>query len=364
MTFPFSYCPDGLARIARLRSLYERTAGDRIFARMSVRGPTLARFATEHAAGYTERPDLGERAAFWDAVLRERMAVEDDAIPCAYLSEQDQGLYGGMVGGDVQYMAHPENGWISSMVPPILADLSDLDGLRIDRGGQTLRYFEESLAVIGRQASGRFGISHFILIDSLNFVFELVGATRTYMAVEDEPERVRQAIDFAFGLNVTVQRKFFESVPLLEGGTCSNMAGWLPGKVVSESVDPFHMTSVGYFERWGREPVERILGEFDGGVIHIHGNGRHLLPAVSSIRGLKAVALFNDKGYAPAIIEARRLQSGTGDLPLIVSAEFVDFVAAYERGQLTGGTLFLIEGVPDATTANQWMEKIREWRCL
>jgi hypothetical protein len=363
MTFSLSYCPDGLARIARLRSLYERRAGDRIFARMSVSGPTLARFASRHAAGYTARPDPAERAAFWDAVLQDRMAVEDDVIPCAYLSEQDQGLYGGLVGGDVQYMTHPDNGWISSMVPPILADLSGLDRLRIDRGGEAFRYFEESLAVLVKQAEGRFGISHFILIDSLNFVFELVGATRTYLAVEDEPERVRQAIDFAFGLNVMVQRKFFESVPLLEGGTCSNMAGWLPGTVVSESVDPFHMTSVAYFERWGREPVERILGEFDGGVIHIHGNGRHLLPAVASIRGLKAVALFNDKGYPPAIYEARRLQSATGDLPLIVSAEFTDFVAAYESGQLTGGTLYLIEGVPDAATANLWMERIRAW-CL
>ena len=34
------------------------------------------------------------------------------------LSELDQGLYGGLLGGDVRFLAHPENGWISSMVPP------------------------------------------------------------------------------------------------------------------------------------------------------------------------------------------------------------------------------------------------------
>ena len=86
---------------------------------------------------------------------------------------------------------------------------------------------------------------------------------------------VRRAIDFGFDLNVRVQRAFFDAVPLFEGGTFSNFAQWIPGRIVSESLDPYHMTSVAYFERWGREPAERILAAFDGGVIHIHGNGRH-----------------------------------------------------------------------------------------
>ena len=71
---------------------------------------------------------------------------------------------------------------------------------------------------------------------------------------------MREAIEFAFQLNVEVQRTFFQHAPLLAGGTCSNMVEWIPGRIVSESVDPFHMTSVDYFEQWGREPVERILG--------------------------------------------------------------------------------------------------------
>ena len=74
-------------------------------------------------------------------------------------------------------------------------------------------------------------------------------------------------------------------VPLLEGGTFSNFGQWIPGRIVSESLDPYHMTSVAYFEKWGREPAERILGAFDGGVIHIHGNGRHLFQATSTHHG-------------------------------------------------------------------------------
>ena len=55
----------------------------------------------------------------------------------------------------------------------------------------------------------------------------------------------------------------------LAGGTLSNFAQWIPGRIVSESVDPFHMTSVAYFETWGREPAERILSRFDGGVVRV-----------------------------------------------------------------------------------------------
>jgi hypothetical protein len=106
------------------------------------------------------------------------------------------------------------------------------------------------------------------------------------MALDEHPDQVRRAIDLAFDINVRVQDEFFARVPLLDNGTASNMAGWLPGgRIVSESVDPFHMTSVDYFERWGREPVERILRRFDGGVFHLHGNGRHLLEAVCSLPG-------------------------------------------------------------------------------
>jgi hypothetical protein len=259
-------------------------------------------------------------------------------------------------------MAHPENGWISSMVPPILKHWGELESLCISRDNEPFRYYLAMLEALGARAQGRFGLSHFILIDGLNFVFELVGATASYLAVEDDPARVREAIDFAYRLNVEVQQVFFERVPLLEGGTCSNMAGWLPGRVVSESVDPFHMTSVGYFERWGREPAECIMGAFDGGIIHIHGNGRHLLAAVATMHGLRGICLLNDKGWSPAIGEAPRLQQLTGGMPLIVDTDFAAFTRAFECHGLAGGALYKVHGVPDADTANRWMDKVRAYR--
>jgi hypothetical protein len=355
------YCPDLGARLERLRTLYTERPQDRIFARMEVETHALRRFAAKYPPGYTDCPDLAQRVAFWDELLAERAAIHDDSIPSAYLSEMDQGLYGGMVGGNVQFMAHPENGWISSMVPPILEDWEGFPKLAVDDQSPWYRFYLQELKLFRAASQGKFGISHFILIDGLNFVFELFGATQTYLELVDRPEKVREAIEFAYQLNVDVQRTFFQHAPLLAGGTCSNMVEWIPGRIVSESVDPFHMTSIDYFEEWGRAPVERILAAFDGGVVHIHGNGRHLLEAVSTLRGLKAVYLADDLHYPTAFSVLGRLRRRLGDMPVVVKAEFPDFVAALESHQLEGGVLYKVQHVADVETANRTMERVREY---
>jgi hypothetical protein len=362
MGFALSYCPNGAERLERLRALYTERPQDRVFAMIEVPSRALERFGERYPEGFTGRPGHAERVAFWDEYLAERQGVEDDSIPCAYLTEQDQGLYGGIVGGQLQYMAHPENGWISSMVPPVLKSWEEMEGLDTHAETDTWRYYVEQLEAFTEGAEGKWGISHFILIDALNFVFELFGATRAYLEVEDNPERVRAAIDFAYRLNVRVQQAFFDKVGLLEGGTCSNMAGWVPGRIVSESVDPFHMTSAGYFERWGREPVERILGTFDGGVVHLHGNGRHLLGAVKTVKGLKGLLLANDRGYARAITVLGELRRVAGDLPLVVDCTYDELVAAFEAGRVVGGCLYKVGRAPGVDEANRLMERVRGWR--
>lgn len=350
------------AVLERLRSLYARRAQDRVFASFQVPSLALSEFRLGHSEGYCGYPDPSVRISFWDSFLGEREGIDDDAIPSAYLSEFDQGLYGGLVGGEVQFMCHPENGWISSMVAPLLSDWSGFGGLRFDTTHPWWQRYMHQLDVFVQGAGGRFGISHFILIDGLNFVFELLGATRTYMSLFEDSGMVREAIDFAFDLNVAVQRAFFEVVPSLDDGTCSNMAQWIPGRVVSESVDPFHMTSVEYFEEWGREPVERILARFDGGVLHIHGNGRHLLEGVCSVQGLKAIYLGDDKGFPPAFDALHSLRSRTADTPLVVDVDWSPFMEKLEHHELHGGVFYKVRGAPGVAEANRAMERVRAYR--
>ena len=347
--------------LPRLRLLYERRAEDCIFAVMQTPSPALVDFQSRYREGYCEYPDLLERIAFWDRFLTERASIEDDSVPSAYLSELDQGLYGGLLGGGVQFMAHPESGWISSMVKPILSDWSGLDRLRFDPGHPWFRRYLDQLDVFSRAAAGKFGLSHFICINGLNLVFELVGATRTYLSLYDHPAEVRRAIELAYELNVAVQAAFFERTAAPDGGTASNMVQWIPGRVVSESVDPFHMTSVQCLEEWGRGPVERIFARFDGGVLHVHANGRHLLETVAGFKGLKAVFLGDDRGFPKAFDVLDQLQEKTGGLPLVVDAGFERFVDRLDRHKLPGGVLYRVGGVPDSDTANRLMERVREY---
>ena len=347
--------------IERLCSLYDRQVQDRIFARFDVPQKVLAEFNKKNPEGYCTYPDPYERIEFWDRLLKERMNIDDDSIPSAYLSEFDQGLYGGLVGGDVQFMCH-DNGWISSMVPPLLNDWLEFESLKLDRTHSWFQRFKNQLKVFTEGSVDIFGISHFILIDGLNFVFELVGATKAYVSLIENTGMVERAIDFAFDLNVTVQRMFFKNVPSFRNGTFSNMVQWIPGQIVSESVDPFHMTSIDYYEKWGRSNIERMFAQFDGGTLHIHGNGRHLLQAVCSLKGLKAIWLGDDIGFPLAFDVLHELKVITGDMPLIVTVECNNFVGKLHSHQLPGGVFYQVTDTPDADTANRLMDEVRAYR--
>jgi hypothetical protein len=347
---------------SRLKLFYTRQAGDRIFATMGVPSRAIAKFAESYPHGPCQWPDLADRVRFWDELYQEQAALEDDSIPAAYLSELDQGLYGGLVGGEVRFMADPNTGWISSMCPPLLADWSEFDRLRLDLPNAWWERYCRLMETFVTGCRGRWVIGHFILIDALNFVFELLGATQTYLSLDEHPELVRRAIDFAYDLNVRVQEQFFQTVPSLDGGTFSSFSQWLPGRVVSESLDPYHMTSVAYFEQWGREPAERIMTHFDGGVIHIHGNGRHLLEASSTLRGLKAMLLADDRGFPLAFDIIAALKARVGDVPISVNAPYEAFADRLRRRDLPGGVLYHVQKVPTIDAANRLMEEVRAYR--
>jgi hypothetical protein len=357
-----AYKPNFKEVLNRLGPLYERRANDRIFATMEVPSDTLKEFARQYPHAECGYPDPAERAVFWDRLLFERAAIEDDSLPSAYLTEFDQGLYGGLLGGEVRFMAHPEVGWISSMVAPLLDDWSEFDRLQFDAEHPWWQRYMSQMDVFIDAGCGKWGISHFILIDALNFIFELIGATNTYLSIDERPEMIRRAIDFAFDLNVRVHEAFFAKVPSLEGGTLSNFAQWLPGRIISESLDPFHMTSVAYFERWGREPAERIMNHFDGGVIHLHANGRHLLEAASTLRGLKAMLLLDDLKYPAAFDVLDPLKARAGDVPISLFAPYEAFVDRLRRHALPGGALYQVRNVPSIEVANRLMDEVRAYR--
>ena len=157
------YKPNSSDVIFRLNNLFTRKATDSIFACFETPNTVLREFQQNNPEGFCERPDIAERITFWDRMLHEWSGREDDFIPSAYLSECDQGLYGGLVGGDLQFMCH-DNGWISSMVAPILNDLSEIDTLAFNPDNQWYKDYIEQMRMFVEKSRGKFGISHFILI--------------------------------------------------------------------------------------------------------------------------------------------------------------------------------------------------------
>jgi hypothetical protein len=357
-----AYKPNALEVMQRLQTLWDRHSVDRIFATFAVPSKTLNDFRKNHAEGYCDYPYPTERLVFWDHLLKERMYLEDDSIPSAYLSEFDQGLYGGLLGGDVQFLLQHDNGWISSMVSPLLKNWKEFESLKIDTKHPWFDIYLKQLQIFIEGSKKNFSISHFILINHLNLAFELVGATETYLAMIERPEIINKVIDLAHQLNMWVQSTFFQYVPLLRSGTCSNMVQWIPGKIISESLDPFHMTSVDDFEKWGRAPVQRMFDQFDGGVLHIHGNGRHLLEAACSLKGLKAIFLGDDKGFPLAFDILSELRKRTDTLPLVVQVDFPAFIEHLEKHTLCGGVLYQVKDAPDIKSSNRCMEKVRAYR--
>lgn len=357
-----SYCHNAKQALSRLKKLYANRSQEIVCAKMQVPSKTLAEFARVHSEGFCEYPNIQERSAFWDTYLAERETIRDDAVPSAPLKEMDQGLYGGLFGGDVRFLCDPATGHISSMVYPVLKDLAEIDNLVFRTDCRWYKRYVDQLDVFTNNSKDKYGISHLIAINGLNFVFELIGATAAYIAVEENPELVQKAFQLAYKVNLQVQKTFFEKVPSVFSGTCSNFLQWLPGRIVSESLDPFHMTSVDYFEKWGREPVEKLFSKFDGGIVHIHGNGRHLLEAVSVIKGLKAICLGDDKGYPPAFEILADIRKKVGNTPLVCTVEFPQFEKAMKEHCLTGGVFYNVIGVPDNNTANICMDSVRHYR--
>lgn len=351
--------------LERLRLFHHGKGQEYIFAAMHIPSREAVTYAHQHPSRCCAYPDPLERFRFWDAVLRERKIINDDSIPAIYLSEFDEGLYGGLLGADVRFLRHPGSGFVSSMTLPFMEDWSEFEKLSLEfESNKWFQRFLDQIKIFTRKAQGKFGISHLIVIDSLNFLFQLFGGTRTYIELIDNPQMVRKAIQFAFDLNVKVQNLFFNLVPLLKGGTCGFPNRWIPGKIIAESVDPFHMTSVDYFEKWGRGPIEKIFGKFDGGVLHLHGNGRHLLPAVSSVRGLKVIHLGNDTGFPPAfdILDELKKKVCPEKMPLSVDIEYKKFRKRLDKHCLHGGVFYDVGAVPNADEANRCMDKVRSYR--
>ncbi len=347
----------------RLTRLYSGKAKDEIFAKANVPSEAIRQYAARHPETHCEYPDMVEREQFWDAYLKERTDILDDSIPAAYLSEFDEGLYTAIVGGKIHFMNNTDWGWVSSMGVPCIDRAEDMLALRLDTESEWAQIYLRQLRYFAEKSRGKYGVSHFILIDGLNFILELRGGTNRYYDMLDHPDIVEQVFKLAREVNFWVQDTYFEVCGLFRGGTVSNQCQWVPGRIVSESLDPFHMTSVEDFERWGEENVETVFAHYDGGVFHIHSNGHHLIEHAVRLKGVKSINLL-DENHNPVknYMILDKLDKLRGDIPVHVEMPYELMLQKLRAHELPGNMFFNVNGVPDIDAANRLMEQVRSYR--
>ena len=346
----------------RLRMLWARRGQDRIFAHIEVPSRVLMEFAATHTDGPTDYPDPCERIRFWDAFLAESRDVEDDWLPIAYLSEFDQGIVAGALGAPMRFMMHKDIGWVSSMCAPMLDSMDDADLLRPNPDGEPIKLLDEQCRVFAEAASGRFGIASFIVIDAMNFVAEMRGMTRAFEDVIDHPEAVSRLMDLAFDLNVFLQERVRSSVAGFMDGSFVNMGSWAPGTPVLFSVDFYHMARPDFYYRWGEPHLQRLLGHFGGGLLHLHSNGRHLLKHVAELRHLVCIDLVDEDWNPRAYEELGARQREAGDTPLMVRCRREEFERDLDGGRLPGNVLYHVHNVSSVDQANRLMDKVGRYR--
>lgn len=356
------YKKNAAETVERLSRLWSRQAKDCIFAHFALPTRALTEFARTHESGPTTYPDPRERIRFWDEHLSELADVEDDWMPIAYLSEFDQGVYAGALGAPIYYMTHADMGWVSSMAPPILDSLDDVDRLRTDENADAIRLMDEQCRIFADGARGKFGVAPFIVIDAMNFVAEMRGMTQAFEDVIDNPEAVTRLMDFALELNVFIQERARDALDGFAGGCFVNMGSWAPGKPVLFSVDAYHLAHPDFYYRWGEPHLQRLLDHFGGGLLHLHSNGRHLLEHVRKLRGLLCVLLIDEEWSPRAYDHLHEFREKAGDVPLVVGCGFEEFARDLAANRLPGNVLYVVSGAPDADAANRTMERVRSHR--
>lgn len=356
------YRPYAAEAAKRLTALWSRTASDRIFADMKVQTEAMRRFAESHEDGPCERQRSEDRIVFWDKHLRELSNLEDDSVPFVYLTEFDQGIYAAALGAPIEYMMHSYNGWISSMTHPILDDFSDMSLWKLNPDAPILLELDDQLDIYSSHARGKFLIASFILIDAMNFVVEVRGATQAFIDTFERPDEVTRLMDFAYDLNVYIQERVQKKMDMFCGGIAINKAGWAPGTPVLFSIDAYHLAGPDFYYQWGEPHLQKILDHFSGGVLHIHSNGHHLIEHAAKLKNLVGIDMQNEDWNPRSYELLGEIKQKSGDVPIMVECHFDELERDIDAHSLPGNTLYKVVDAPSVEEANRLMKKVRDYR--
>jgi len=347
--------------VERLRRFWAREMRDEICVTVSVGKPsTDARQVRQRPAEVVPCPDLKAMFHEMAAHMERYRDMGDDAIPAMSIPAIDQGLFGAALGAEVVFLRCPDGG-VSSMSKPLIHDWSQLARLRFSLDNPWIRLLRETCEHYQQHTRGRWGLGTLITIDGLNFVCELRGATNAYLDLYEHPAEVRQLMDFALDMNIQVaelQRGIFGTY---RGGVLGTYY-WSPNRTVSISVDCYAMCHSRVYRELGEPFLQRLVDHFGGGMLHVHHNGRHLLPALQRLRGLMGIKLADDWSPERAFLRLDEMRRLAGDVPLMVSCGYNEFLAALEAKRLLGNFMYHVSGAPDHDAAQRLVDRAKQYQ--
>jgi hypothetical protein len=339
--------------IRRNRRLWDREATDRILAKIDLEeGGTMRMWERALAPGTC--PDYRK---MFDVFLRDfqrREFLRDDAMPTARPNIGDYG-FGAYAGAEVVF------GQGGAYAKPFLSSLAEVKNLGFDPENPWVKLLEESTRYFAEQSEGLCATSIVEVSDSLNFAENVVGSG-VFLEIYDHPRELLELFDFAYELNVRLIELQRKHIRRFEGGYFDLHEEWLPGDCVWLSVDAWGSCSTEAFRTLGMPHLQKMVDHFGTGWLHMHNSHLHLLPEVTTVKGLVGIGILDDPKQLPCFERLRAIQEVTGDIPLQINCRKEQFLAALDQGTLPRNVMYWIDsGVGSVEEANAIMERVYEY---
>jgi len=337
--------------VERFRELWAKEAQDRILVKIDIQdpeNPTVMQ-AMSHVPDYKAMVDE------WEMGFELNRGIEDDNLPIVY-GELGGYILGGILGADVRWGA---GGAYSSK---LISDMKHFEEqLKFDENNRYYKMQIEYLKYLSKRSKGKFGFTEMITIDGLNFL-DCVRHGDAYTDLYDYPNEINKIMEFASDLNMKLVKEQRNYIDTYRGGRFNFYQIWTPGEAIFISVDAYGQCSADVFEKYGREYVQRMIDEFNGGWLHVHSDAMRLLPNYVRLENLIAIG-FEDWIKPPrAILNIDDIIEITGDIPLMINIEREELLNMMGVGTLPGNTLYWVGGVTSVEDANRIAEAAYRYR--
>lgn len=336
------YKPEIDASIERFKKLWAGDAPDRILVKIDIQdpeNPTVMR-AMEKVPDYKAMVDE------WEKGFELNMGIADDNLPVVY-GELGGYIIGGFLGADVSWGsggAYPEK---------LILDMKDFNKyLNFDKNNKYYQMQINFTKYLAERSKGRFGFTEMITIDSLNFL-DCVRHGDAYTDIYDYPKEILRILDYASDLNIKLVKEQRHYIEKYRGGRFNFYQIWTPGETIFVSVDAYGQCGPGVFKKFGRNYVQRLIDEFNGGWLHVHSDAMRLLPEYVRLNNLVAIGLEDWIKPPRAIEHIDEIIGITGDIPLMINIEKEELLGMMDSGTLPGNVLYWVGGVRTVKEANQ-----------